>query len=59
MDFFNPAPIMKLVEIVAGIMTSSATASLIRATATNWGKLAVHTKSTPDLLLIGSRVSTT
>jgi 3-hydroxybutyryl-CoA dehydrogenase len=51
MHFFNPAPIMKLVEVVSGLATDSAVAQCIHATATGWGKRAVHAKSTPGFIV--------
>jgi len=51
MHFFNPAPVMKLVEIVSGISTVPEVANIVHATATNWGKVAVHTKSTPGFIV--------
>lgn len=51
MHFFNPAPVMKLVEVVSGISTAPEVANAIHATATNWGKVAVHTKSTPGFVV--------
>ena len=51
MHFFNPAPIMKLVEIVSGLATDREIAESIFATAENWGKLAVHAKSTPGFIV--------
>jgi 3-hydroxybutyryl-CoA dehydrogenase len=51
MHFFNPAPIMKLVEIVSGLATDSDIAESIFATAENWGKLAVHARSTPGFIV--------
>jgi len=51
MHFFNPAPIMKLVEIVSGLATDSNIAESIFATAENWGKLAVHARSTPGFIV--------
>lgn len=51
MHFFNPAPIMKLVEIVSGLATSTAVAEQTHATATAWGKQAVYTKSTPGFIV--------
>lgn len=49
--FFNPAPVMKLVEIVSGRMTEPATAETLFDTATAWGKTAVHTRSTPGFIV--------
>ncbi len=51
MHFFNPAPVMKLVEIVSGLATDSDIAESIFATAENWGKLAVHARSTPGFIV--------
>jgi 3-hydroxybutyryl-CoA dehydrogenase len=51
MHFFNPAPIMKLVEIVSGLATDSEIAESIFSTAENWGKLAVHARSTPGFIV--------
>jgi 3-hydroxybutyryl-CoA dehydrogenase len=51
MHFFNPAPIMKLVEVVSGLATESAVAQCIHATAGHWGKRAVHAKSTPGFIV--------
>jgi len=51
MHFFNPAPIMKLVEIVSGLATDRAIADSIFATAENWGKLVVHARSTPGFIV--------
>lgn len=51
MHFFNPAQIMKLVEIVSGITTSPTIAETLFDTATAWGKKAVHVKSTPGFIV--------
>ena len=51
MHFFNPAPIMKLVEIVSGLATDRGIADSIFATAENWGKLAVHARNTPGFIV--------
>ncbi|MCP4597750.1 3-hydroxyacyl-CoA dehydrogenase PaaH [Neptuniibacter sp.] len=51
MHFFNPAPIMKLVEIVSGLATSQEVAEVTHATASAWGKQAVYTKSTPGFIV--------
>ena len=51
MHFFNPAPVMKLVEVVSGIATASDIADRVHATASAWGKKAVHTKSTPGFIV--------
>ena len=38
MHFFNPAPVMRLVEVVQGIATSAEVLDIIEATAKSWGK---------------------
>ncbi|MBI1907758.1 MAG: 3-hydroxyacyl-CoA dehydrogenase PaaC [Rhodocyclales bacterium] len=51
MHFFNPAPRMKLVEIVSGLTTAPEHAACLHATAVAWGKIAVHTRSTPGFIV--------
>jgi 3-hydroxybutyryl-CoA dehydrogenase len=51
LHFFNPAPLMALVEIVSGLATDPAVAATLYATATTWGKSAVHAKSTPGFIV--------
>lgn len=51
MHFFNPAPRMKLVEIVSGLATAREVAQTLHATATAWGKVAVHARSTPGFIV--------
>ena len=51
LHFFNPAPLMALVEIVSGLATDKAVADTLYATATAWGKSAVHAKSTPGFIV--------
>lgn len=51
LHFFNPAPVMALVEIVSGLATAPAIADTLFATATAWGKTAVHAKSTPGFIV--------
>ena len=46
LHFFNPAPVMALVEIVAGLASDKAVVDCLYATAKAWGKKPVHTKST-------------
>ncbi len=50
MHFFNPAPIMKLVEIIHGLVTDKKVADITFATAEAWGKKVVHAKSTPGFI---------
>ncbi len=51
LHFFNPAPLMALVEIVSGLATDRAVADTLFATATAWDKTAVHAKSTPGFIV--------
>jgi 3-hydroxybutyryl-CoA dehydrogenase len=51
MHFFNPAPVMPLVEVVSGLATAPAVAETIHATAAAWGKSPVHAKSTPGFIV--------
>ena len=51
MHFFNPAPIMKLVEVVSGLDTDPAVAACVFDTAAAWGKHAVHARSTPGFIV--------
>jgi 3-hydroxybutyryl-CoA dehydrogenase len=51
MHFFNPVPLMALVEVVEGVATDQAVADTVYATAANWGKNPVHAKSTPGFIV--------
>jgi len=51
LHFFNPAPLMALVEVVSGLATEAPVADVLFATATAWGKTAVHAKSTPGFIV--------
>lgn len=51
MHFFNPVPLMKLVEVVSGAETAHSVATLIHHTAGLWGKTPVHAKSTPGFIV--------
>ena len=51
LHFFNPAPVMALVEVVSGLATDLLVAETLFATATAWGKTAVHAKSTPGFIV--------
>jgi 3-hydroxybutyryl-CoA dehydrogenase len=51
MHFFNPVPLMKLVEVVSGLHTEPAVADAIFELSTHWGKTAVHAKSTPGFIV--------
>ena len=51
MHFFNPAPLMPLVEVIRGLCTAPAVAHTIHATAAAWGKTPVHASSTPGFIV--------
>src|SRR5471032_411935 len=51
MHFFNPVPLMALVEVVEGLATSEAVAATVYDTAAAWGKNPVHAKSTPGFIV--------
>ncbi len=51
LHFFNPAPVMKLVEIVSGLTTKEAIAETLYTTASTWGKTPVHARSTPGFIV--------
>jgi 3-hydroxybutyryl-CoA dehydrogenase len=51
MHFFNPAPIMELVEIISGIRTDPACAATVYETSLAWGKSPVHAKSSPGFIV--------
>jgi len=51
MHFFNPVPLMKLVEVVSGLGTAPEVAQAVHDLAGRWGKTAVHTRSTPGFIV--------
>ncbi|WP_016836364.1 3-hydroxyacyl-CoA dehydrogenase PaaH [Herbaspirillum lusitanum] len=51
MHFFNPVPLMALVEIISGLASDAAVAECVYDTALAWGKNPVHTKSTPGFIV--------
>ncbi|WMR32435.1 3-hydroxyacyl-CoA dehydrogenase, partial [Metapseudomonas otitidis] len=51
LHFFNPAPLMALVEVVSGLASDPALADALYATARAWGKQPVHTRSTPGFIV--------
>ena len=51
MHFFNPVPLMKLVEVVSGLQTEPAVAEAIFELGQAWGKVPVHAKSTPGFIV--------
>jgi 3-hydroxybutyryl-CoA dehydrogenase len=51
MHFFNPAPILPLVEVVAGHLTSAATMDRVEAASREWKKTPVRCKSSPGFIV--------
>ncbi|MEP6678104.1 MAG: 3-hydroxyacyl-CoA dehydrogenase PaaH, partial [Betaproteobacteria bacterium] len=51
MHFFNPAPVLPLVEVVRGLATHVEIAETVHATAAAWGKTPVHATSTPGFIV--------
>ena len=54
MHFFNPAPVMKLIELINGIATSDDTFKKVQETATELGKSPVKVADFPGF--VGNRV---
>jgi 3-hydroxybutyryl-CoA dehydrogenase len=51
MHFFNPAPVMRLVEVVSGLATDPQVAEAVVAVAAAWGKTPVRVTSTPGFIV--------
>ena len=51
LHFFNPAPLLPLVEVVRGAATSQAVADVLSDTAAAWGKHPVQCTSTPGFIV--------
>jgi 3-hydroxybutyryl-CoA dehydrogenase len=51
MHFFNPVPLMKLVEVISGAQTDPAIADRIADLAISWGKTPVRGRSTPGFIV--------
>ena len=49
--FFNPAPLMKLVEVIPSIQTSESTLSLAVRTISDWKKTVAVVKDTPGFIV--------
>lgn len=49
--FFNPAPLMPLVEIIAGLRTDPDWVPVLRELARNWGKAPVVARDTPGFIV--------
>ncbi|TCT06237.1 3-hydroxyacyl-CoA dehydrogenase PaaH [Aquabacter spiritensis] len=51
LHFFNPAPIMALVEVISGLATAPEVATRLVETANAWGKAPVRARSTPGFIV--------
>jgi len=51
MHFFNPAPLMKLVEVIAGAQTDKAVVERVCAIATSWGKVTARAADVPGFIV--------
>ncbi|MER7662034.1 MULTISPECIES: 3-hydroxyacyl-CoA dehydrogenase [unclassified Streptomyces] len=51
LHFFNPAPLLPLVEVVSGFATENAAATRAYATAKAWGKTPVRCADTPGFIV--------
>jgi 3-hydroxybutyryl-CoA dehydrogenase len=51
LHFFNPVPVMKLVEVVRGMRTSDSTVAAVRGLAENLGKVPVDVKDSPGFVV--------
>ena len=49
--FFNPAPLMKLVEVIPSIQTSEETLKISELTIRDWGKVVAVAKDTPGFIV--------
>lgn len=49
--FFNPVPLMKVVEVVDGLLTAPSVGERLFALATAWGHTAVRAKDTPGFIV--------
>lgn len=51
LHFFNPAPLMALVEVIPAVQTDGAIVESCKELMTAWGKVAVLTKDTPGFIV--------
>jgi len=51
LHFFNPAPLMKLVEIIPALQTDPSTTNTARTLIDSWGKITVLVKDTPGFIV--------
>ena len=51
LHFFNPVPVMRLVEVVSGLATDPGVAAAVTRLAEDWGKQAVQAAATPGFIV--------
>ncbi|MNS98229.1 putative 3-hydroxybutyryl-CoA dehydrogenase [compost metagenome] len=51
MHFFNPVPVMQLVEVIRGLQTSDATHDAVKAMAEKLGKSPITVKNSPGFVV--------
>ena len=51
LHFFNPVPVMQLVEVIPGLLTSDETTSTAEALMSAWGKTTVRSSDTPGFIV--------
>jgi 3-hydroxybutyryl-CoA dehydrogenase len=51
LHFFNPAPVMRLVEVVSGLATAPGVAAAVTRLAEGWGKQVVRAAATPGFIV--------
>ncbi len=51
LHFFNPAPVMRLVEVVSGLATDRGVAAAVTRLAESWGKQVVQAAATPGFIV--------
>ncbi|MHC4767671.1 MAG: 3-hydroxyacyl-CoA dehydrogenase NAD-binding domain-containing protein [Planctomycetota bacterium] len=51
MHFFNPAPLMKLVEVIAGARTDATVVDSVCEIATSWGKVTARAADVPGFIV--------
>ena len=51
LHFFNPVPVMQLVEVISGLATAASAADRAEALARAWGKTVVRSAATPGFIV--------
>lgn len=51
MHFFNPVPVMRLVEVVRGLQTADEVVDTVAELAVRWGKSVAHVRSVPGFIV--------